>query len=159
MAGGAPAGSGGEAATESLIDILQSLLRELPGLVSDRVELFTLELARAGAALGRLVGWLVAIAIVGVTAWLALWAALVAGLVQLGLHWTLAVLLVAVVNLAAVGVGVQQVRRLAGQLSLPATRRHLTRFGAAALPPAPFVAPAAAGDRHAGAPPAAPLAR
>ena len=57
-------GSGGEeAASASLLDTLQALLHELPGLISDRVELFALELARAGRALARIVAWLVAIGI------------------------------------------------------------------------------------------------
>jgi len=156
MAGSAPAGgdeSGGdEAAGESLLDSLQALLHELPGLISDRVELFALELARAGRALARIVAWLVAIAIVGVTAWLALWAGLVVGLIQLGLHWAWALLIVLAINLVAVVVGLKQVRHLATRLSLPATRRHLTMAGSIRPPPEP---PAAA-PPTAASPPAGP---
>ncbi|HJV71321.1 phage holin family protein [Ideonella sp.] len=158
MTGGAPAGpgGGGDAAAESLIDTVQALLRELPGLFSDRVELFTLELSRASAALGRIVAWLVSIAVVGVTAWLALWAGLGVGLVHLGLHWALALLLVLAVNLLAVVVGLNQVRRLARQLSLPATRRHLTLGNAWSAPEA---APPTGSAHHAGADAAPPVAR
>jgi hypothetical protein len=128
--------SGGEeAASASLLDTLQALLHELPGLISDRVELFALELARAGRALARIVAWLVAIAIVGVTAWLALWAGLVVGLIQLGLHWAWALLIVLAINLVAAVVGLKQVRHLASRLSLPATRRHMA--GSVKPPPAP----------------------
>ena len=140
MAGSAPAGGDGggdDAAGESLLDSLQALLHELPGLISDRVELFALELARAGRALARIVAWLVAIAIVGVTAWLALWAGVVVALIQLGLHWALALLIVLAINLVAVIVGLKQVRLLATRLSLPATRRHLTMAGSIRPPPAP----------------------
>jgi uncharacterized membrane protein YqjE len=140
MAGSASSSndSGGEeAASESLLDTLQALLHELPGLISDRVELFALELARAGRALARIVAWLVAIAIVGVTAWLALWAGLVVGLIQLGLHWAWALLIVLAINLVAAVAGLKQVRRLAGRLSLPATRRHLTMAGSTRPPPEP----------------------
>ena len=145
MASRAPASEteGGEqAAGESLLDSLQALLHELPGLISDRVELFALELARAGRALGRIVAWRVAIAIVGVTAWLALWAGLVVGLIQAGLHWAWALLIVLAINLVAVAIGLKQVRRLATRLSLPATRRHLTMAGSIRPPPEP-PAPAA----------------
>ena len=117
---------GGAARSESLTESLQALLHELPGLVSDRVELFALELARAGSALARIVAWVVAIAILGVTAWLALWAGLVIALVGLGVHWALALLPVLLINLAAVLLAVSQIRQLATRLSLPATRRHLT---------------------------------
>jgi hypothetical protein len=140
MARSAPAneGEGGEdAAGESLLDSLQALLHELPGLISDRVELLALELARAGRALARIVAWLVAIAIVGVTAWLALWAGLVVGLIQAGLHWAWALLIVLAINLVAVAIGLKQVRRLATRLSLPATRRHLTIAGSVRPPPEP----------------------
>lgn len=171
MPGREPAGpdGGGEAAAESLIDTVQALLRELPGLFSDRVELFTLELARASGALGRIVAWLVSIAVVGVTAWLALWTGIGVGLVRLGLHWALALSLVLAVNLVAVAVGLQQVRRLARQLSLPATRRHLTLAGSTwGVPARPPTAPAGAFTEqpttsrsadHAGADAAPPVAR
>jgi hypothetical protein len=157
MAGSVPAGGDGgeEAAGASLLDSLQALLHELPGLISDRVELFALELARAGRALGRIVAWLVAIAIVGVTAWLALWAGVVVGLIQLGLHWALALLVVLAINLVAVIVGLKEVRRLATRLSLPATRRHLTMAGSvrpqSERPPAvSTAAPPPAGPRSDG---------
>ena len=127
-------GDDGEEAT-SLVDAVQSLIRELPGLVSDRVELFALELARAGSALARIVAWVVAIAILGVTAWLALWAGLVLALISLGLHWAVALLPVLVINLLAVVFAVGQVRQLATRLSLPATRRHLTMSSRPAFPP------------------------
>lgn len=110
----------------SLTGTLQALLHELPGLVSDRVELFALELGRAASALARLLAWVVAMAILGVTAWLALWSAVVIALVQAGWHWALALAAVMVANLAAVAFAATRVRGLAGRVSLPATRRHLT---------------------------------
>lgn len=118
--------AGGAMPAQSLLDSLQALLHELPGMVSDRVELFALELARAGSALARIVAWVVAIAILGITAWLALWTGVVMGLMALGLHWSAALVPVLVINLGAVAVAVSQVRRLVPRLSLPATRRHLT---------------------------------
>jgi hypothetical protein len=128
---------------ESLVDAVQSLLRELPGLVSDRVELFALELGRAGSALARIVAWVVAIAILGITAWLALWAGVVLGLISLGVNWALALLPVLLINLAAAFVALGRVRQLATRLTLPATRRHL--MFASPLPPSPA---AAGSDDH-----------
>lgn len=120
----APVGRG--AAAPSTIDLVQALLHDLPGLVSDRVELFALELARAGSALAKIVALTVAVAILGITAWLALWAGVVMMLVELDLHWAMALALVILVNAAAVAIALMQVRRLARLLRLPATRRHLT---------------------------------
>ena len=136
----APDGGGAER-PESFVDALQSLLRELPGLISDRVELFALELGRAGSALARIVAWVVAIAILGVTAWIALWAGVVIALIGLGLHWALALLPVLLINLGAVAFAVSRVQHLVTRLSLPATRRQLTmppRAAPAGRAPAPI---------------------
>jgi hypothetical protein len=105
---------------------LQSIWREMPGLVSDRVDLLTLELKRAGRALAQIVGLLIAAAILAVTAWIALWAGLAVGLIELGLHWSLSLLLVLVLNAAIAAVALGRLRRLLPLLALPATRRHLT---------------------------------
>lgn len=114
------------AAAVSLLDLVQQLLRELPGLISDRVELLSLELSRAGAALGKIAALTVAVAILGITAWAALWTGVVMGLLALEWHWALALGLVILVNAGAAAWAVMAMRRLAGLLKLPATRRHLT---------------------------------
>lgn len=125
----------------SLTGTLQALLRELPGLLGDRVELLALELGRAASALARVVAWVMAIAILGVTAWLACCAGVVVALVEAGWHWALALLPVVAVHLAAVAFAWSRVTRLLPQLSLPATRRHLTMRrplpDAGAVDPAP----------------------
>jgi hypothetical protein len=110
----------------TLVDALMGVLAELPGLLSDRVQLLSLELRRAGLALARIVLLLVATAILGVTAWVALWGAVVGGLSALGMHWALALLAVLLINLAAAALAVARMRALAGRLGLPATLRHLT---------------------------------
>lgn len=110
----------------SLLQTLQGLWRELPGLVSDRVDLLALELQRAGRALMQIVALVVVAAILAVTAWLALWSAAVGLLMMLGLHWSLALLIVLAVNLGAAWWAVARVRSLVPDLRLPATRRHLT---------------------------------
>ena len=114
------------AAAASLLDLVQQLLRELPGLISDRVELLSLELSRAGAALGKIAVLAVAVAIFGITAWAALWTGVVMGLLALDWHWALALGVVVLVNAGAVAWAAMTMRRLAGLLKLPATRRHLT---------------------------------
>ena len=109
-----------------LIDLLFDLLRDLPGLLTDRIDLLALELQRAGLVLRQIVVLGAAVAIFAATAWLALWAGLVALLVEAGLHWGLAL---ATALLANVGAGVfagLRMVRLLPLLKLPASRRHLT---------------------------------
>jgi hypothetical protein len=116
----------GAAANTSAFDLLQDLVREVPGLISDRVELFSLEVGRAASALARIVALTVAVAILGITAWTALWAGVVMGLLALGWHWSLALGVVVLANAGALAWALMQMRRLSRRLALPATRRHLT---------------------------------
>jgi uncharacterized membrane protein YqjE len=110
----------------SWLESLQGLVHELPGLISDRIELLSLELQRAGQVLAQIVALIVAAAILAVTAWLALWGGVVVGLISAGLHWAAASLIVLVINLGACWWAVVRARGLAPLLQLPATRRHLT---------------------------------
>ena len=113
-------------AAASLLGLVQDLLHEVPGLISDRVELLALELGRAGAALAKIAALTLAAAILGITAWAALWVGVVMGLLALDWHWAVALGVVILVNAAAVAWALVQVKHLAGLLRLPATRRHLT---------------------------------
>ena len=106
----------------SLLAQWQALWRELPGLLNDRVELLALELQRARSVLVQALALTIVAAILGVTAWLLLWAVAVLGMVLAGLA-PLAALLV---NAAAAAWAVARVRRLLPLVQLPATRRHLT---------------------------------
>lgn len=115
----------GSGRPETLMQTLQSLWRDLPGLVSDRVELLSLELRRAGQALVQVLLLLVVAALLGVTAWLLLWAGIVAVLLAAGLHLAWALLIVLAVNLLVMAWAVVRVRSLLPRLKLPATRRHL----------------------------------
>jgi len=101
-------------------------VHELPGLISDRIELLSLELQRAGQVLAQIVALIVAAAILAVTAWLALWGGVMVALIGAGLHWAAASSIVLVINLGACWWAVARVRTLAPRLHLPATRRHLT---------------------------------
>ena len=124
-------------------------MHELPGLISDRIELLSLELQRAGQVLAQIVALIVAAAILAVTAWLALWGGVMVALIGAGLHWTAASLIVLVINLGACGWAVARVRALAPLLQLPATRRHLT------LKQPPTASPSPTPDEHAEHPAAA----
>jgi uncharacterized membrane protein YqjE len=124
-AAGTPARGAGARSPESLIDMVRGVLHDLPGLVGDRVELFSLELHRAGIALVKVLAMTVVATILGVTAWLAVWSILVGLLMAAGWHWALANGLVALINIAAAAWAVQRARRLMKHLSLPATRQHL----------------------------------
>jgi hypothetical protein len=104
---------------------LEALLRDLPGLVTDRVELLALEVERAAQALAQIAVLVVVVAILGVTLWFALWGGIVAALLASGLGWAAALLLVFIANLAAAWLAVARVRGLLHRLGLPATRRHL----------------------------------
>ena len=106
--------------------VLAALLQELPGLVSDRVHLLSLELKRAGLTLVRMIALLLGGAILLATAWLALWAAISVMLVSAGLGWGWAFAVVLLINLGAAAWALLQVKRLAPLLGLPATLRHLT---------------------------------
>lgn len=128
------ASPGAGAASEGLLQSLQALCSELPGLVSDRVELLSLELKRALLTLGQVAMLVVGAAILGVTAWLALWAIVIQLLVLLGLHWVLAQLAALLVNVAAAWWALVRARTLLHQVGLPATRRHLTLGGRAPTP-------------------------
>ncbi|HEY6511496.1 MAG TPA: phage holin family protein [Burkholderiaceae bacterium] len=113
------------AAPDSLLDLARSILRELPALVGERVELLSLELQQAGAALARLVALAAAAAIFALTAWLALWGVVVGLLMALGAHWALAHAVALLINAAAAGWALVRARSMARLLGLPATRRHL----------------------------------
>ena len=113
-------------ASPGLLQSIKALLQELPGLVSDRVELLSLELKRAGAALAQIVVLGVVAALLGLTAWVLLWGAIVSGLVTLGLHVGLAMLAALLMNGAAAAVVLTRMKKQVGLLQLPATRRHLT---------------------------------
>lgn len=115
---------------------LRELWQELPGLVNDRVELFALELGRAGTALARIVMLVVGAAILGVTGWLMLWVGVVLALVAAGLHMALALATALSANVLAALWALAYARRLIPLLRLPATRRHLMIGAAPAPPPA-----------------------
>ena len=113
-------------AFESLPKAIGALFADLPGLLTDRVRLLSLELQRASNALGQMVALGLLAAILVATAWLALWVGLAAGCIALGLAWPWVVLLVLFVNLSAAAWAMLRIKALAPLLALPATLRRLT---------------------------------
>jgi len=113
-------------AFESLPKAIGALFADLPGLLTDRVRLLSLELKRASNALGQMVALGLLAAILVATAWITLWVGLAAGCIALGLAWPWVVLLVLFVNLAAAVWAALRIKALAPLLALPATLRRLT---------------------------------
>lgn len=142
------------AGAESLFGALKSVLGELPGLVSDRVHLLTLELKRAGQALALMVALVAAAGVLLCTAWLALWAGLSAAAIQAGIPWGWVLVIVLAINLGAAVYALQRARALAHLLTLPATVRRLTVTSAesSAVTHSPAAA-SSAGDGMPGGPP------
>lgn len=109
-----------------MLQALQDLLGELPGLVSDRVQLLALEMQRAAQSLARMMALAVAAALMLTTAWLALWAGLGWAAIQAGMPWGAALAVIIALNAGAALLALQLARRLARLVGLPATVRHLT---------------------------------
>jgi len=110
----------------SLPKAIGALLADLPGILTDRVRLLSLELQRATNTLGQMVALGLLAAIVAGTAWLAFWVGLAAAFLALGVAWPWIVLLVLFINLSAAAWCVMRVKRLAPLLALPATLRRLS---------------------------------
>lgn len=131
---------------QTLLGAFKGLWRELPGLVSDRVELLSLELRRAGLALLQIVVLVIAAAILAVTAWMLLSVGVAVLLVAgFGLPWWVALLIVLAANLLSAWWAIGRVKALLPLLQLPATRRRLmfspsTEPPAGAAPQTPFPA-------------------
>ena len=71
----------------SILDLAGRLAHELPGLLTDRVELLKLELQRAGNSLVTMVVLGLTAGLLLLTAWFTLWIGIAGGLMALGLHW------------------------------------------------------------------------
>ncbi len=95
-------------------------------MISERVQLLALELKRARKALVVIAALVVTAALLLLTAWFVLWGAVVAALIQAGLAWGWAVLIVLVVNIGAAVAALLYASSLGRFLALPATMRHLT---------------------------------
>ena len=121
-----PQGTGSE--PKSIAEEARGLMADLPGLVTDRIRLFSLELERASSTLGQMAALGALAAVLGATAWIALWAGIAAALVASGLAWFWAALLVLAVNAAGGAWCALRVKSLAPLLTMPATLRRLTEW-------------------------------
>jgi uncharacterized membrane protein YqjE len=110
----------------SLPQQVVALLADLPGLVSDRVQLLSLELERASRALAQVLALALFTAILVATAWLSLWMGVAAALVKGGMSWPWACVVVMVANLVPAAWAARRLKALAPLLALPATLRRLT---------------------------------
>lgn len=142
------------AKSESFLQLVFGLLQELPGIVSDRVHLLTLELQRARQALAQMIALAVAAALMALTAWFAFWIGVTAAAVEAGLAWGWMLLIVLALNAGVAWLAIAKVMKLATLLTLPATVRRLTVAPAPARPQAapahpPAAAPAPAAMRSA----------
>lgn len=113
------------AARPTLLQALQQTLLDVGGSFVERVELFMLELERAGRAAAQIVALVVVAAVLGVTAWLGVWALAAALLLTVGVPVIVVMAVVVVINAAAAWVAWRRARGLFGMLGLPATRRQL----------------------------------
>lgn len=124
---------------EPLWQLVTELLRGLPALIGDRVELAALELRRAFRSLVYAIALTVAAAVLGVTAWFGLWFVIISLLAQAGMLPVVALALGIAVNLAVAAYALVRARALLRQVALPATYRHLAfaRSDKAPVPPPP----------------------
>jgi len=120
----------------SALASLQSLLHDLPQLLSGRVHLLALELRRALQALALLVSLVLVAAVLLATAWLALWAGIAAALIDAGIARAWVAVIVLLLNAGAAGGALLYARSKTHLLALPATMRRLTVAAAPGTSPA-----------------------
>lgn len=108
-----------------LFDSVRALWAELPGLLQDCMDLLGLELTRAVSALMQMVMLMMVVALLGVTALLALWAGAGIWLVEHGLRWMEALLVVIVLNAGVAWWALWRLRCLLPLLRFPAMREYL----------------------------------
>lgn len=108
-----------------LLQEARALWSALRGVAHDRVELAALETRIAGESLARMVAAGILIALLLLSAWLAILGAGVVGLVAAGMHPGWALLIAALVNLGGAAGLYFLVRRLARNLGFPGTVRSL----------------------------------
>lgn len=108
-----------------LFEELRGALAGARGLLSDILDLFTLEARRAGLTLVLMLACGAIGAILVVAAWLGLMAALVLWAVALGISWQAVIAAVAFANLAVAGALFWLCARASRGLLFSATRRQL----------------------------------
>lgn len=125
------AAAAAEAANDGVLDSAQAIWREFSALAKDHLELALLETQRAGKSAVNMLVYSIAAALLLVTAWLGLLAAIVVGLAAAGLHPGWGILGVVVLNLAGAFALYLMIRRNSENLRFPATVRSLKSNAAA----------------------------
>jgi len=110
---------------DSLADAARSTWDELRAALYERGRLLSLEARLAGLTFVQLVMYAVVVAVLVVTAWLGLVACAVIGLISVGLHWALGLILGVVFNLAIAALLVRSMLGMVDRLDLQATLRRL----------------------------------
>ena len=110
---------------ETLTDAAHSTWDELRAALYERARLVTLEARLAGLTSVHLVMYAVAVAVLVVTAWVGLVACAVIGLISVGLHWAIGLILGVVFNLAFAALLVRSMIGMLDRLDLQATLRRL----------------------------------
>lgn len=110
----------------SIGQTLMALLRDLPGLISDRVHLLALELRRARQSFVHMAIMVVVAAILAATAWVAFWALVAVVVVAMGVPWYGVFALIVVLNCLGGWFAIRRAQALVEDLTLPATVRRLT---------------------------------
>jgi len=114
-----------------VVEELSRVLSAVRQTVSSFLELVSLEAHRAGAALVWMIAFGIVAGVCVIATWLGLMAALAMWLTNVGLSPILAVLLVALLNLAFAGALVFAGMRKSDSLTFPATRRQISGHRAA----------------------------
>jgi hypothetical protein len=104
----------------------RALGSELAAAFGARAQLLELEAKQAAWSAAYMLGFAVAAALLGVTAWLILVGGLMALAVQLGVPWWLAVVAAIALQAGAAWLLVTRLRGLAGNLTFAATRRSMS---------------------------------
>jgi uncharacterized membrane protein YqjE len=123
--GGKVAPEGTQSPPHRVLDELSDTLASARRVVSDFLELLSLETRRAGVTLVGMVVCGAVAAILVVTAWLGLMAVLALWAVSLGIPWVTAVTVISLANLLAAAIMTSVCIRISRDLLFPATRRQL----------------------------------
>jgi len=132
------AAAGPDARTESLGASLRSLVQEAGSLAYEHLLLAALEAQRAGRNLIRMIIAGIFAAVLVVTAWLALVAAVAYWWVDKGASWGQAFVAMAVINLIVAALIGYWLRKMLGELMFDATLRSLRPSGQPNERPAPI---------------------
>jgi len=117
------AGPGGPAATRPS---LLGLAEDFGAAFSARALLVELEAKQAAWSAAYMLGFAVAAALLGVTAWLILIGGLMTAAIRLGVPWWIVTLVALIVHAGATWLLVARIRNLVGNLTFAATRRSLS---------------------------------